>query len=712
MSMPFPPPRPLPRTVLLLGLALLVLLAAAYWPGLYGGFLFDDLSSLDDLGRYGGVRDFTRFLYFLTSGEADPTGRPVAQLSWLIDARNWPADPWPFKRTNLLIHLCNGVLLYALLRRLQRWLPASADDRIATAWTPLLAATLWASHPLWVSTTLYIVQRQAMLAATFALLGLLAWDVTYQRWRDGAHARGWVWLVFGVGGATLLAGLSKANGFLLPLLALVLWWTLQSHGEGALPAPRRRVLRHHVAIGIGMPALAIVAYVLAQVPAAMRRSLAVRGWTLGERLLSEPRALVDYLGLLLAPREGSGGVFTDGFATSHGLLDPWTTLPALLGVAGLIALGFAARARWPRLSAALLFFFAGHLMESGPVPLELYFEHRNYLPALLLAWPVAHALLATGQAQRARLALAFALPLLWLALTWQRALVWGDPPLQAALWAQRNPDSPRAQAYAADMLMEAGRGAAARTLLAHAEARKPGQVEIALNRIAEGCDSGHLDPAALAAAERALAESRRWNQGLLDWLDQASTQVLRGRCPALGDTGLQRLLTVCADNLAFSRSPARRQAMQRLLGRVALGRGDGEAALREFDRGLELEPKPQVALAQAADLGSTGYPALGLRHLDHYAALAVTQTQIRVRDMPSLHAWLLLQTGFYRRELRQLRLVLQEDAAATSSRAQSANCARGQDSNDAARPLHRALTVSTRMRTCVAMHPAATPDKR
>jgi tetratricopeptide (TPR) repeat protein len=129
---------------------------------------------------------------------------------------------------------------------------------------------------------------------------------------------------------------------------------------------------------------------------------------------------------------------------------------------------------------------------------------------------------------------------------------------------------------------------------------------------------------------------------------------------------LQRLLAASAGNPAFIRSPARRQALLRLQGRNALARGDAEAALRAFDQGLEIDPKPQVALVQAAELGSAGVPALGLRHLDRYAALAATQAPVRVRDMPTLHAWVLLRTGSYRGELHHLRRQLQVDAASTT----------------------------------------------
>src|SRR5207344_419278 len=111
------------------------------------------------------------FWRYLTSGTADPIGRPVALLSFLIDARNWPADPAPFLRTNLLLHLLNGCLLFSLLRRLGSVLDESAAHNDAAA---LVASGMWLLHPLFVSTTLYAVQREAMLPVTFTLLGLLA----------------------------------------------------------------------------------------------------------------------------------------------------------------------------------------------------------------------------------------------------------------------------------------------------------------------------------------------------------------------------------------------------------------------------------------------------------------------------------------------------------------------------------------------------------
>jgi len=177
----------------LAAIAILGLATAAYIPGLSGSFLFDDFANLPALGAYGPVDDWVTFWRYLTSGTADPTGRPLSLLTFLLDANNWPADPFPFKRTNLVLHLVNGVLLGFLLARLGCDLGLVATRAAAAA---VLGAGLWLLHPLLVSTTLYIVQREAMLPGTFMLLGLLGYFVGRGRVREGR--RSWVLLSGGL----------------------------------------------------------------------------------------------------------------------------------------------------------------------------------------------------------------------------------------------------------------------------------------------------------------------------------------------------------------------------------------------------------------------------------------------------------------------------------------------------------------------------------
>src|SRR4051812_33113304 len=160
------------RTTLFFTIALIAVVATAYFPGLRGPFLFDDWASLPALGANGPIRDIVGFVRYVTSGTADPTGRPLALATFAANARDWPAAAAPFKITNLAIHIANTLLLVELLLRLGRQSGVTAPRVHRAAW---LAAAIWALHPFLVSTVLYVVQREAMLATTFALLALIAW---------------------------------------------------------------------------------------------------------------------------------------------------------------------------------------------------------------------------------------------------------------------------------------------------------------------------------------------------------------------------------------------------------------------------------------------------------------------------------------------------------------------------------------------------------
>ena len=138
---------------------MLAVAACLYLPGLSGGFLFDDFINLDALGRNGPIVDAPSFWRYVTSGTSDPLGRPLSLLTFLLNARDWPADPAPFLATNLGLHLLNGMLLWGLLLTLERSLDTAASHRHPIA---LLGAGIWLLHPLFVSTTLYVVQREAM----------------------------------------------------------------------------------------------------------------------------------------------------------------------------------------------------------------------------------------------------------------------------------------------------------------------------------------------------------------------------------------------------------------------------------------------------------------------------------------------------------------------------------------------------------------------
>ncbi len=639
-------------------LAVVALTLWAYWPGLSGPFLFDDFGTLPKLGQFGPVHSWAVFWRYITAGGGDPTGRPIALLTFLIDARNWPASPWPFKLTNLLLHVLNGTLLATLLWRLGRVLEPVGERAPLAA---VIGAALWMLHPLLVSTTLYVVQREAMLAAFFVLLGLLAYTHGRRLILGGRDAAGIAWALVGLVGCTLLATLSKANGALLPLLVLVLEATVFSHQP--LTGSHRKRWHNVLWIFAALPSLLLMTYLLWIGVQSSLHHPEVRRWTEPQRLLTEPRVLWDYLKLLWLPRPFSTGLFNDAYVVSRNLWHPADTLPALLGMLSLMVLGWRWRRLHPLIAFSILFYFAGMVMESTTVPLELYFEHRNYLPAMMAFWPLAWWISDLSRWRSFKGTLAICLPLLLALLTLQRAALWGHADQQAMLWGRINPHSARAQAYAAQFEAANGQPQDAERQLSQLLATHPDQIQLALNLLDVQCRLGALQPPAVRAARTAMATMRDPGALLVTWYAGAIRLARSHQCRGFNLSLLQSLIDAGLHNPGLMRNAGRQQDLHYLAGSVLLARGKARAALRELSFALGFDIRPGFASAAAAELGSAGHPRLALALLDSYREVAPLATPPGF-GMPMVHAWVLDLQDYWPRALERLRKALTNAAAA------------------------------------------------
>ena len=382
--------QPLARPVWLLGAALLVTVLV-YLPGLGGPFVFDDSVNivdnpavqLDSLAP-AALGDL------VASGGAGPLGRPVAMLSFGANHYLFGPGPYSYKLLNLIIHLINGLLVYRVCRLLLQSLPGRATDATRlTTWTAAAVAAAWLLHPLNLSAVLYVVQRMTSLSALFSLLAL-AWFLEGRRLQlqAGEHgATGWRYIMASLGIAVPLAAFSKENGLLVPGLMAVIELTLLQLGAER-PVDRQR-LKLLYGLLLGVPALATVGVLL--VEPGFLIDYSNRSFTLSERLLTEARVLWSYVQWVLLPVPGALSFYHDDVLLSSSLLDPPVTLLALS--AWLVVAGFALFGRrWPLWRCGVLFFLAAHSMESGPIALELVFEHRNYLPMLGLLLPLGDSL--------------------------------------------------------------------------------------------------------------------------------------------------------------------------------------------------------------------------------------------------------------------------------------------------------------------------------
>jgi hypothetical protein len=644
--------------------ALIALLVAAwfvYRPGITGVFLLDDFSNLNALGTWGPVTHWDAFWRYLTSGTADPAGRPLSLLSFLLDAQSWPASATPFKVTNILLHLLNGVLLCWAMLKLARRRGIEEPRAAMATW---IGAGIWLLHPLFVSTTLYVVQREAMLPATFTFIGIICWCAGRDAFDADRTGRAIALMASGAWLCTLLAMLCKANGILLPLLLAVTEATVLRTRE---PASGRnpRTRRITCCVLLGLPIAAVLAYLIHLLPAVIHTAPAVRGWTVGQRLLTEPRVLIDYLRLLWIPHTVTFGIFNDQIRASRSMLDPWTTLPSIVAVAGLIVGGWLVRRRHPVVAFAILFFFAGQLLESSFLPLELAFEHRNYLPAAFMFLPLGIWLSAPEPRPQLRRLAAAALLCTLAVITWMRAGVWGNVQMQAALWGRINPSSPQAQSFSASVEAAWGNPHAAIVRLREASLRMPDQPQVALTLVGMECRTGTVSSQSWDQAMYALRRaSAGWNN-IANWFVTTSQDVASDRCEGLTIAQLELGLAAVRSNPNFERWHPYERAFTRADAVVHLAGSQPQPALADFNSLLASDPTPGAALEQAKALAAFGYPKLALRHLDYYAALP-PRAGLGI-GMPRIHTWVLHEQDWWVRQLTAFRTQFGAEAASSSA---------------------------------------------
>ena len=119
----------------------------------------------------------------------------------------------------------------------------------------------------------------------------------------------------------------------------------------------------------------------------LSKPIGSRPFSIGERLLTQPSILLYYLSLIFYPSPERLSI-DHSFTLSTSLWQPWTTLPAILIIISLIIVALSQRKKRPLLGFAILFFFINHLVESTIIPLEMIFEHRNYIPSMFLFLPL------------------------------------------------------------------------------------------------------------------------------------------------------------------------------------------------------------------------------------------------------------------------------------------------------------------------------------
>jgi hypothetical protein len=439
-------------------LAAACLTVLVYWPSLHGGYIFDDdvyfLSNADVHVTTLRAGDWIRAAL---AQAGTNQFRALSMLSFALNYYLTGIDPfWP-KLTNLGIHLVNGLLLFLMLRelfRLRRTVAhaqateAERHDTIAA-----IIAAAWLLLPINFTGVAYVSQRMESLANLFVLAGLL-WHLRARR-REYIEGRGGIGLPASLLACMVLGFAAKESAALLPLFAFCAEFAIAGfrNADGRRSRP---VLLTYAGL-LALPLVAGLAWISTWI---FHSFASFRTFSIGQRLLTEPRVLVDYIGWTLFPNINALTFYHDDLKASHGLFDPPATLAAIVALLCLIGLALWQRRARPLFCLGIAWFFAGHMLTGTVIPLELVFEHRNYFPSigLLLA---AASLLALEPGLRlplARAAIAAGFVAWFAFTTFLRSEEWSDPMRLAYAEALKRPDAPRAQyELARTLILAAGK---------------------------------------------------------------------------------------------------------------------------------------------------------------------------------------------------------------------------------------------------------------
>jgi protein O-mannosyl-transferase len=411
-------------------LFLAVAICAAYFDSLHGIWALDDTS----IGQYASIESALH----LRMGY-----RVVTSASFLINRLIDPLDPFNYRVVNLVIHFFNSVLVYCLAFMtlgLPGWKERFGEYRFPVA---LMSSAIFALHPININAVAYIIQRMASLAAMFTLLALVSYIMCRtSRTRRESYIFGLLTTIF-----VCLGILSKENAVMaVPLIFLYDYIFLaRFEKKGFL-----KKIGTAAAIGLLFFAVSSILFhfdksIFRLAGTFLRPNQPIVPddwmaqdvyWTPFQHILTEFRVVARYVFLLFVPLPRLLVFDWWGFAPSHSFTEPLSTLFSFVFIVAAIVFSLYKMKKLPFLSFGILWYFIAISLESFLiVGLDLYFEHRNYLPLAGLAAGTTAQLMAAFKEGTFSNRFVWAIVLLVSiplgTLTYQRNHVWQD---SVTLW--------------------------------------------------------------------------------------------------------------------------------------------------------------------------------------------------------------------------------------------------------------------------------------
>lgn len=398
-------------------LAMGLICAVIYGNSLRAPFVFDDAPNIT-LNPHIRLRELSLpslaalFKYYKFN-------RPLANFSFAINYFLNRYDVFGYHVVNVLIHLVNGLLVFRLACLTLGFQKKDTPARFAASF---LAAALWLTNPVHTQSVTYVVQRMNSLAALFYLASMILYIQARKILQKASDrkATAAMYLFFSVVSGICSMG-CKEIAVTLPLMIFLYEWFFISDLPRGFVKEKAPYL---LVIGLGGLLVSFIYFGVNPLEAILLK-YDTQSFTLKERLLTQPRVIVDYLSLLLLPLPER--LTIDHYVpVSTSLTNPTTTLAAMGILLAMIVLAVK-KARSNRLlSFAILWFLGTLAVESSFIGLELMYEHRTYLPSVFLFIALTCLILERIRPTRlatGTLALMIGISGFW---TYQRNAVWAD----------------------------------------------------------------------------------------------------------------------------------------------------------------------------------------------------------------------------------------------------------------------------------------------
>ena len=335
----------------------------------YAGVWGFDYVNYDDPGYFQNPHvaaglTLTGLTWALRTGEMY-NWHPLTWLSYMLDAQLFGLKPGALHATNLLLHVANTLLLFAVLYQMTSMAARSA-----------FVAAMFAAHPLHVESVAWISERKDVLSTFFWMLTLL----TYVRYARQPRASRYLLVV-----ACLALGLmTKAMLVTLPLVLLLIdFWPLRRWQPGSKSTiTALRLVLEKIPLLALSAATSVVTFLVQEGSGAVAR---LDRLPLSQRVANMFVAYVEYIGKMLWPSRLAAFYVYDSRTPAS-----WVLAALALIIVSLLAIKFAEK--YPFVPVGWFWYLGTLVPVIGivQVGLQSMADRYTYIPSIglfvIVAW--------------------------------------------------------------------------------------------------------------------------------------------------------------------------------------------------------------------------------------------------------------------------------------------------------------------------------------